>query len=88
MRLALIGMHNTSKKMEDNKFRELAARAGFVGSNLSNTVIGTDQETALKNFHNLVVEECAYIARQCYTVRAIDAEEVAQHIEQNASILS
>ena len=30
----------------------------------------------------LIVQECAYAARQCYTVRGADAEEVAQHIEK------
>jgi len=32
-------------------------------------------------FAELLVQECAYTARQCYTVRGVDAEDVAQHIE-------
>ena len=31
--------------------------------------------------HELTIQECAYTARQCYTVRGVDAEDVAQHIE-------
>jgi hypothetical protein len=33
-------------------------------------------------FAELIVRECAYIARQCYTVRAVEAEDVAKHIEE------
>jgi hypothetical protein len=32
-------------------------------------------------FAQLLVAECAYTARQCYTVRGVDAEDVALHIE-------
>lgn len=32
-------------------------------------------------FAELIVHECAYTARQCRTVRGVDAEDVAQHIE-------
>jgi hypothetical protein len=35
-----------------------------------------------KKFAELIVRECAYIARQCYTVRAVEAEDVAKHIEE------
>ena len=33
-------------------------------------------------FANMIIEKCADTARQCYTVRAVDAEDVAQHIEK------
>jgi hypothetical protein len=36
----------------------------------------------MENFFHLVVDECAYTARQCYTVRAVDAEDVATHIKE------
>lgn len=36
----------------------------------------------LEKFAELIIQECAYIARQCYTVRAVDAEYVAKHIEE------
>jgi len=35
----------------------------------------------IEKFAELIVQECAYIARQCYTVRAVEAEDVAKHIE-------
>lgn len=38
--------------------QNLARRAGFIGTNFGNTVIGTDQETALANFAELIVQEC------------------------------
>jgi hypothetical protein len=37
---------------------------------------------AAEKFAELIVRECAYIARQCYTVRAVEAEDVAKHIEE------
>jgi len=42
-----------------------------------------DHESVVKakKFAELIVQECAYIARQCYTVRAVEAEDVAKHIE-------
>ena len=40
----------------------------------------------IEKFAELLVAECAYIARQCYTVRAVDAEDVAQHIEETFKI--
>lgn len=35
-----------------------------------------------EKFAQLIVQECAYVARQCYAVRAVDAEDVAKHIEE------
>lgn len=43
--------------------QDLARRAGFIGTNFSNTVIGTDQETALANFAELIIKECVLISR-------------------------
>lgn len=37
----------------------------------------------LGKFAELIIAECAYMARQCKTVRAIDAEDVAQYIEES-----
>jgi len=42
----------------NERMRELAKQAGFIGTNLHNTVIGTTQETALQNFAELIVQEC------------------------------
>ena len=39
------------------------------------------QEAYDEKFAELIIEKCAYVARQCYTVRGVDAEDVAQHIE-------
>ena len=43
----------------NERIRELAKQAGFIGTNLHNTVIGTTQETALQNFAELIVQECS-----------------------------
>jgi hypothetical protein len=40
----------------------------------------------LKEFIKLVVAECAYHARHCNTVKAVDAEDVAQYIEQHFKV--
>ena len=42
--------------MNDN-LRQLAFQAGFIGESLDTTVFGTCQETALKNFAELIVEQ-------------------------------
>ena len=36
-----------------------------------------------EKFAKLVMADCAYLARQCYTVSAAQADTVAQHIEEN-----
>lgn len=36
-----------------------------------------------EKFAELIAAECAYLARQCYTVSAAQADNVAQHIEEN-----
>lgn len=37
----------------------------------------------IEKFAKLVMADCAYLARQCYTVSAAQADTVAQHIEEN-----
>lgn len=51
----------------------LAMQAGFTGEGFHNTQVGTCQETALKNFAELIVREC------CSQVREIDAMEINKH---------
>lgn len=67
---------------------DLAARAGFVGPDFSTTVAAICHRTALKNFANLLIGEFAYTARQCYTVGAISAHDVATHVEEHFKKLS
>ena len=63
----------------NERIRELALQAGH-------KPLGTFSDELMdiynKKFAELIVKECAYTARQCYTVRGADAEEVAQHIEK------
>jgi hypothetical protein len=65
------------------RIKELATEAGMVkyptGIDIKENTIWGDRN--IQKLVELVVAECAYRARQCYTVRAVDAEEVAQHIE-------
>lgn len=44
----------------NERIRELAFQAGFVGESM-NPIFGTCQETALKNFAELIVKECMTI---------------------------
>jgi uncharacterized protein YaaQ len=41
------------------QIKELAEQAGFIGNGFQNTVVGTSHETALKNFAELIAQECA-----------------------------
>ena len=41
----------------NERIKELAFQAGFVGESM-NPIFGTCQETALKNFAELIVREC------------------------------
>ena len=41
----------------NERLKELAFQAGFVGESM-NPIFGTCQETALKNFAELIVREC------------------------------
>lgn len=43
---------------------DLCFKAGFCGTDLSNTMPGTCQETALENLIKLVVQECAVLANR------------------------
>lgn len=47
--------------MNKQLMEELCRKAGFCGSNLTNTVPGTFQITALENLIELVVLDCAKI---------------------------
>ena len=38
---------------------DLARRAGFCGTGFANTQFGTTRETALENFAQLIVQQCA-----------------------------
>lgn len=43
----------------NERMQELAFQAGFVGESM-NPIFGTCQETALKNFAELIVRECVW----------------------------
>jgi hypothetical protein len=64
--------------MNEERFRELAFRAGFVGDSLY-PVFGTCQETALRNFAVLIVEEC---------VDHIKRVGVLEHIETETTMVA
>ena len=75
----------------NNRILELAFRAGFTRSDageFSNTIIGTTHEDALKNFAELIVRECAEIAKHhvmnISTYR--DAEFVDEQIKQHFGV--
>ena len=44
--------------MMNERIKLLAMQAGFTGEGFHNTQVGTCQETALKNFAELIVQEC------------------------------
>jgi hypothetical protein len=46
----------------NERIKELAEQAGFIGKGFQNTVMGTCQETALENFAELIVRDCAEAA--------------------------
>ena len=43
----------------NERIKEIAFRAGFIGESM-NPIFGTSQETALKNFAELIVRECIH----------------------------
>jgi hypothetical protein len=53
-----------------------------VGLDFENFQRVTVTKGDMEKFAELIVRECVYIARQCYTVRAVEAEDVAKHIEE------
>jgi hypothetical protein len=60
----------------NERIRELARQSGLIQYD-------SDSKTQdAERFAELLIHECAYTARQCYTVRAVDAEDVARHIEE------
>lgn len=57
--------------MLNAKLQDLALQAGFIGEGFLNTVIGTSQEHALKNFAELIIEECGqYLMRNEFIGRS------------------
>ena len=77
--------------MNEEQIRDLAFRAGFCRSDegeFSNTIIGTTHADALKNFAELLIEECAEIAKHhvmnISTYR--DAEFVDRQIKQHFGV--
>ncbi len=49
----------------------LARQAGFSGSDLSNTQVGTCHETALQNFKELIEDRCAKAAEEYWNDAAL-----------------
>jgi len=70
----------------NERIKQLAKQAGFCGTGFHNTLPGTTQEDALKNFAELIVRECTNV---CLAQRDPDnlnykpserfAEAVKQH---------
>jgi hypothetical protein len=50
--------------MDAQRIETLARQAGFVGTDLSNTVFGTLHVDALANFALLIAKECIWVARE------------------------
>ena len=46
----------------NEQLQRLVRQAGFCGTGFHNTLPGTTQEDALKNFAELIVRDCALIA--------------------------
>jgi len=46
----------------NERIKELAEQAGFCGTGFHNTLPGTTQEDALKNFAELLIQECVRCA--------------------------
>jgi hypothetical protein len=63
----------------NERIKELLNQAGIYQPDRFDAIDGSNQ---MEKFAELIVRECAYIARQCYTVRAVEAEDVAKHIEE------
>ena len=47
----------------NERIRELLKQAGFIGEGM-NPIVGTCQETALKNFAELIIRECAEVGAE------------------------
>ena len=70
----------------NERVKELAFQAGFVGESM-NPIFGTCQETALKNFAELIVEECRTVVSDVYRKTPLELcgplltadEEIAKH---------
>lgn len=60
----------------NERIKELAEQSGFIGESMY-PVFGTCQETALKNFAELIIQECASI---CYNSSLLDADAHAQNL--------
>ncbi len=66
----------------NKRLRELAEQAGANFGEGLEFAVAFGEMKDFEKFLQLVVDECAYTARQCYYVDAIDAEDVAKHIEE------
>ena len=64
----------------NEQIKELAKQAGFCGTGFHNTLPGTTQEDALKNFAELIVRECGrvYIQNQQDGVMTL-TQDLLQH---------
>ena len=63
------------------RIKELMIQSGAYDHYEVNEGVNGDELPMIK-FAELIVAECAYLARQCYTVSAAQADTVAQHIEE------
>jgi hypothetical protein len=70
----------------NERIKQLAKQAGFCGTGFHNTLPGTTQEDALKNFAELIVRECTNVclaqrdpANLNYKPSERFAEAVKQH---------
>ncbi len=70
-------MNERIRELAVQAYKEAAALGGQGVISMSSV-----REVQLEKFAKLLIHECAYTARQCYTVRGVDAEDVARHIEE------
>jgi hypothetical protein len=57
--------------MMNEQLQRLVRQAGFCGTGFHNTLPGTTQEDALKNFAELIVRECIAVHKDDYGVDII-----------------
>ena len=70
----------------NERIKELAAEAGFIGESMY-PIFGTCQETALKNFAELIVRECAQICKTVNSVKVVNASDDYQEGREMGSIV-
>jgi len=75
----------------NERIKQLAKQAGFCGTGFHNTLPGTTQEDALKNFAELIVRECTNVClaqRDPANLNYKPSERFAEAVKQHFGVES